>query len=45
MAKHWLFAAEIHDIKGTGAVSINENDLRDTEKDWNMFTAQVSYQF
>lgn len=43
--KHWLFAAEIHDIKGTGAVSINENDLRDTEKDWNMFTAQVSYQF
>lgn len=43
--KHWLFAAEIHDIKGTGAVSINENDLSQTEKDWNLFTAQVSYQF
>lgn len=43
--KHWLFAAEVHDIKGTGAVSINENDLRETEKDWQMFTAQVSYQF
>ena len=43
--KHWMFAAEVHDIKGAGALSINENDLRQTQKNWNMFTAQVSYQF
>lgn len=43
--KNWLFAAEAHQIKGTGRLSRIENNLAEASKDWNLFTLQVSFYF
>lgn len=43
--RHWLVAAEVHDIKGTAWVADIETDDVDRVKNWMMFTAQINYQF
>jgi hypothetical protein len=42
---HWMFAAEIHDIKGSSMLSLTENELNQTKEDWTMFALQASYKF
>lgn len=44
-SKHWLIAAEFHHISGTAWLPKVENDLATAKKDWNLFTAEVSYKF
>ena len=42
----WLIAAEYHRIKGTAWLASKEQDnINNTEEDWNLFTMQISYKF
>lgn len=44
--KHWMVAAEYHHIKGTAWLARIENPIpSQTEENWNLFTAQVSFKF
>lgn len=44
--KHWIVAAEYHHIKGTAWLARIENPIpSQTQKDWNLFTAQLSFKF
>ncbi len=43
--KYWLFAAELHHIKGTAWAPKVENNLNELKEDWNLFSAEISYKF
>lgn len=44
--QHWLVSAEVHDIKGTGWLSLLENpDPTALEKDWKLFAFTASVRF
>ncbi|NIB39323.1 hypothetical protein HBA55_06990 [Pseudomaricurvus alkylphenolicus] len=43
--KRWHIGVEAHRIKGTAWLSHNENNLAQSEKNWSLFVAKVSYQF
>ncbi len=46
MNESWLLSGELHHIDGSAWLSDLENPNRDSlEGNWNLFTAQVSYQF
>lgn len=42
----WMLAAEWHQVRGTAWLSSLENpESADLEKDWNLYSAQLSYRF
>lgn len=44
--QHWLLSAEIHDIEGTGWLSLLENsDPSALEKNWRLYTITASVRF
>jgi hypothetical protein len=41
----WMLMLEVQSTLGTAGLSRNENDLRETKRNWQMFSAMISYRF